>query len=60
MALIRRNAKPWHVKELFGHEDFWSLDVYAKLTIRDLKAAHRKHHPREQAGGLLDEGAGDK
>jgi hypothetical protein len=35
-------------QELLGHEDFRSLDVYAKLTILDLKAAHRKHPPREQ------------
>ncbi len=49
--MIRRNANPWHVKELLGHEDFRSLDVYAKLTILDLKAAHRKFHPREQRDG---------
>lgn len=48
--MIRRSANPWHVKELLGHEDFRSLDVYAKLTILDLKAAHRKYHPREQGG----------
>jgi integrase/recombinase XerD len=46
--MIRRNANPWHVKELLGHEDFRSLDVYAKLTILDLKEAHRRFHPREQ------------
>jgi integrase/recombinase XerD len=46
--MIRRNANPWHVKELLGHEDFRSLDVYAKLTILDLKEAHRKFHPRER------------
>jgi len=46
--MIRRNANPWHVKELLGHEDFRSLDVYAKLTILDLKEAHRKYHPRER------------
>jgi len=44
--MIRRNTNPWHVKELLGHEDFRSLDVTAKLTILDLKAAHRKYHPR--------------
>jgi integrase/recombinase XerD len=48
--MIRRSANPWHVKELLGHEDFRSLDVYAKLTILDLKAAHRKYHPREEVG----------
>jgi len=53
--MIRRGANPYHVKELLGHEDFRSLDVYAKLTILDLKEAHRKHHPREQRD---DEAAG--
>jgi integrase/recombinase XerD len=48
--MIRHHANPWNVKELLGHEDFRSLDVYAKLTILDLKAAHRRHHPREQEG----------
>jgi len=55
--MIRRGANPYHVKELLGHEDFRSLDVYAKLTILDLKEAHRKHHPREQRA--LDDGAPD-
>ncbi len=47
--MIRRDANPWHVKELLGHEDFRSLDAYVKLAILDLKAAHRRCHPREQA-----------
>jgi site-specific recombinase XerD len=46
--VIRRDANPWNVKELLGHEDFRSLDVYARLTILDLKVAHKKSHPREQ------------
>ena len=46
------------MKELLGHEDFRSLDVYAKLTILDLKAAHRKYHPREQQGDDDPEEAG--
>lgn len=49
--MIRRNANPYHVKELLGHEDFRSLDVYAKLTILDLKEAHRKYHPSERREG---------
>jgi integrase/recombinase XerD len=53
--MIRAGANPWHVKELLGHEDFRSLDAYAKLTILDLKEAHRRHHPRERPeGGSLD------
>ena len=46
--MIRRKASAYHVKELLGHKDFSSMDVYARLTIVDLKAAHRKFHPRER------------
>ena len=53
--MIRRSANPWHVKEILGHEDFRSLDVYAKLTILDLKAAHRKYHPRERGDTTTSE-----
>ena len=49
--MIRRNANPWHVKKILGHGDFRSLDVYTKLTILDLKAAHKRHHPRERPDG---------
>ncbi len=57
--LIRAGANPWHVKEILGHEDFRSLDAYAKLTILDLKEAHRKHHPRERGEGeAMSPGAG--
>jgi integrase/recombinase XerD len=54
--MIRRSANPWHVKELLGHEDFRSLDVYGKLTILDLKAAHRKYHPRKKKDGESNTG----
>ena len=46
--MIKRRANPYHVKELLGHEDLRSLEVYAKLTILDLKEAHKRFHPREQ------------
>ena len=49
--MIRRRANPYHVKELLGHEDLRSLDVYAKLTILDLREAHREFHPRERGLG---------
>jgi site-specific recombinase XerD len=46
--MIRRHADPYLVKELLGHKDFSSMDFYARLTIVDLKAAHRRFHPRER------------
>jgi integrase/recombinase XerD len=46
--MIRNNANPWYVKELLGHDDYRSMDVYTKLTILDLKEAHKRFHPRER------------
>jgi hypothetical protein len=54
------------VKELLDHESLETLKHYARLTIDDLNATHRKCHPREkearelkvEAGtGLKDHGA---
>jgi integrase/recombinase XerD len=46
--MIKNNANIMHVKEILGHEDITSTQVYAKLTINDLKEAHEKYHPREK------------
>lgn len=46
--MIKNNANIMHVKEILGHEDISSTQRYAKLTIMDLKEAHRKYHPREK------------
>jgi integrase/recombinase XerD len=58
-GMIRNRANPAHVKDLLGHDDFRSLDSYVRLEIQDLKDAHRKFHPREQADDKdSDESAG--
>ncbi len=38
----------YHVKERRWHESLDTLMHYAKLTITDLREAHRKCHPRER------------
>ena len=48
-GMIRNRANPAHVKDLLGHDDYGSLGSYACLEIVDLKDAHRRFHPREQA-----------
>jgi len=48
--MLRGGAGMYHVKEMLGHESLDTLKHYAKLTIRDLKATHKKCHPREQDG----------
>ena len=47
--LLRANANMYHVKELLGHESLDTLKHYAKLTINDLRATHKKCHPRERS-----------
>jgi site-specific recombinase XerD len=46
--LLRANANMYHVKELLGHESLDTLKHYARLTINDLRATHKKCHPREK------------
>ncbi len=46
--MIRNKAHLYHVKELLGHESIESLKKYCRLTIVDLKKAHKKYHPRER------------
>lgn len=46
--LIRSGANLWHVKDLLGHENVETLNHYVRLTAVDLKATHKKCHPRER------------
>jgi integrase/recombinase XerD len=46
--MLRGGANMYHVKELLGHQTLDTLQHYARLTIEDLKKAHRKYHPRER------------
>lgn len=46
--MIKNNANIMHVKDILGHEDISTTQLYARLTITDLKKAHKKYHPRER------------
>lgn len=46
--MIKNNANLMHVKDILGHQDISSTQIYARLTITDLKKAHQKYHPREK------------
>jgi integrase/recombinase XerD len=37
-----------HLQELLGHESLETTQIYTQLAIADLKAAHRRFHPRER------------
>ena len=47
--LVQGGADIMEVREMLGHELVSTTQKYVELTIEDLKEAHRKYHPREQA-----------
>ncbi len=46
--LLKNNANLRHVQDLLGHRSLATTERYLRLTITDLKEAHRKFHPREK------------
>lgn len=46
--LLKNHANLRHVQEILGHRSLATTERYLRLTITDLKEAHRKYHPREQ------------
>ncbi len=46
--MLRAGAPIRHLQEMLGHESIETTQIYTRLTITDLKAAHRRYHPREQ------------
>ena len=44
--LLQNQANVRHVQELLGHKSLATTERYLRLTIDDLKAAHRRFHPR--------------
>lgn len=46
--MLRNGAPIRHIQELLGHESLETTQVYTRVTINDLKAIHRRYHPREQ------------
>jgi integrase/recombinase XerD len=43
-----------HLQELLGHDSIETTQIYTQLAIADLKAAHRRFHPRERDPVFLD------
>ncbi|MFK2931896.1 tyrosine-type recombinase/integrase [Dyella agri] len=46
--MLRAGASIRHIQELLGHASIDSTMIYTRVTINDLRAAHRQFHPREQ------------
>jgi integrase/recombinase XerD len=50
--LLKNKANLRHVQEILGHRSLATTERYLRLTITDLKEAHRKYHPRERQKNL--------
>lgn len=48
--MVRAGASIRHLQEMLGHESIQTTQIYAQLTINDVKAAHSRYHPREREG----------
>lgn len=46
--MLRNGAPIRHIQELLGHASLETTQVYTRITINDLKAIHKRFHPREQ------------
>lgn len=46
--MLRNKANIRHIQELLGHASLNSTQVYASVSITDLKEPHAKCHPREK------------
>jgi len=46
--MLRNKANIRHIQELLGHASLDSTQIYASVSITDLKEVHSKCHPREK------------
>jgi integrase/recombinase XerD len=57
--MLRAGAPIRHLQEMLGHASIETTKIYARVTITDLKAVHRRFHPREQSlddqNGTIDD-----
>jgi integrase/recombinase XerD len=47
--MLRNGAPIRQLQEMLGHASLEATQLYTRVTINDLRAMHRKLHPREQA-----------
>jgi integrase/recombinase XerD len=46
--MLRNGAPIRQLQEMLGHASLETTQLYTRVTINDLRAMHRRFHPREQ------------
>ncbi|EKD28775.1 MAG: site-specific tyrosine recombinase XerC [uncultured bacterium] len=46
--MLKNGASPLYIQKMLGHSTNETLKKYVRLTIKDVKEAHQKHHPMEK------------
>ena len=46
--MLQGEASIRHIQELLGHKQLSTTQLYTRVIIDDLKAVHRRTHPRER------------
>jgi integrase/recombinase XerD len=46
--MMRAGAPIRHLQEMLDHTSIESTQIYTRVTVNDLRAAHHQFHPREQ------------
>lgn len=59
--MLRDGANIRAIQDMLGHEDIQTTALYLKVSAREIKEEHEKHHPREKAqcpetGAFVDKG----
>jgi integrase len=51
--MLRAGAPIRHLQDMLGHASIETPQIYTRATTTDLRAAHRRFHPREQRAAKL-------
>lgn len=49
--MLKGGADVRHIQRLLGHSSLATTEIYTRVEISDLKAVHKRFHPRERARG---------
>ena len=49
--MLAGGADVRHIQRLLGHSTLATTEIYTRVEIGDLKAVHKRFHPRERTRG---------